>query len=188
MIPRIGIVRVHDFVADDAGALLVRSGLVSSSALDEARARVAELGGTLGEQLVAAGVIADDALTDFYKTRLLVPQVNPNTLARLPAKVVATIPSDMAIELRAIPVSLDADNNLTVAMSDPSDRHAVDEIAFFTGAYVVRAVATQMQIAWCLAHYYGHVTHLGQRLLQPSSPAATAARCKRRCSRRDRAG
>ncbi|HTR55971.1 MAG TPA: hypothetical protein VMJ10_35085, partial [Kofleriaceae bacterium] len=156
-------------MADDAGALLVRSGLVSASALDEARARAVEEGGTLGEQLVATGLVADEALTDFYKSRLLVPQVNPNTLARLPAKVVAVIPSDMAIELRAIPVSLDKENNLTVAMGDPSDRHAVDEIAFFTSAYVVRAVATQMQIAWCLAHYYGHVTALGQRLLQPTA-------------------
>src|SRR5262245_43618006 len=154
-------------VADDAGALLVRSGLVTSSALDTARARVADHGGTLGEQLVSEGSIDDDKLTNFYKQRLLVPQVNPNSLARLPAKVVAVIPSEMAIELRAIPVSLDNDNNLTVAMSDPSDRHAVDEIAFFTGSYVVRAVATQMQIAWCLAHYYGHVTELGERLLQP---------------------
>ncbi len=167
-------------MADDAGALLVRSGLVPSSALDDARVRVANLGGTLGEQLVWAGAIGDDALTDFYRSRLLVPQVNPNTLARLPVRVVSAIPSDMAIELRAIPISLDADNNLTVAMSDPSDSHAVDEIAFFTGAYVVRAVATQMQIAWCLAHYYGHVTALGQKLLQPSdepgpevAPAAT---------------
>ncbi len=156
-------------MADDAGALLVRSGLVSASALDDARSKIADLGGTVGEQLVASGIVADDALTNFYKTRLLVPQVNPNTLARLSAKVVAVIPHDMAIELRAIPVSLDAENNLTVAMSDPSDRHAVDEIAFFTGAYVVRAVATQMQIAWCLAHYYGHVTYLGQRLLQPNA-------------------
>ncbi len=155
-------------MADDAGALLVRSGLVPSSALDDARARVANLGGTLGEHLVFATTISDDALTDFYRSRLLVPQVNPNTLARLPVRVVSTIPSDMAIELRAIPVSLDSDNNLTVAMSDPSDSHAVDEIAFFTGTYVVRAVATQMQIAWCLAHYYGHVTALGQKLLQPS--------------------
>jgi hypothetical protein len=155
-------------VADDAGALLVRSGLVSSNALDDARARVASIGGTLGEQLVTTGAISDDDLTDFYRARLLVPQVNPNMLARLTPKVVATIPSDMAIELRAIPVSLDGDNNLTVAMSDPSDRHAVDEIAFFTGAYVVRAVATQMQIAWCLAHYYGHVTALGHRLLHAS--------------------
>src|SRR5215468_4142077 len=132
--------RLSTTVADDAGALLVRSGLVSSNALDDARARVASIGGTLGEQLVTSGAVTDDALTDFYRSRLLVPQVNPNALARLSAKVVATIPTDMAIELRAIPVSLDQDNNLTVAMSDPSDRHAVDEIAFFTGAYVVRAV------------------------------------------------
>src|ERR1044071_9938038 len=176
-----GIVRVRKTlrlpitVADDAGALLVRSGLVSPNALDDARARVASIGGTIGEQLVTSGAIADDDLTDFYRSRLLVPQVNPNALARLAPKVVAAIPSDMAIELRAIPVSLDSDNNLTVAMSDPSDRHAVDEIAFFTGAYVVRAVATQMQIAWCLAHYYGHVTALGQRLLRVS-PSEVQAR------------
>ncbi len=158
-------------MADDAGALLVRSGLVSTSALDEARSRSEELGGTIGEHLVFANVMSDEALTEFYKQRLLVPQVNPNTLARLPIRVVASIPQDMAIELRAVPVALDQDNNLTVAMSDPSDSNAVDEIAFFTGAYVVRAVATQMQIAWCLAHYYGHVTPLGQRLLQSSSNA-----------------
>ena len=161
-------------MADDAGALLVRSGLVSTSSLDEARSRSEEVGGTIGEHLVFANVMTDDALTDFYKQRLLVPQVNPNTLGRLPIRVVAAIPQDMAIELRVIPVALDTDNNLTVAMSDPSDSNAVDEIAFFTGAYVVRAVATQMQIAWCLAHYYGHVTPLGQRLLQGSSTAPPA--------------
>jgi len=168
-------VRTYDCtlnVADDAGALLVRSGLVTSSALDDARARVTEIGGTIGEQLVSGGILTDDVLTDFYKSRLLVPQVNPNTLARLPIKVVGLIPNDMAIELRVVPVSIDDENNLTVAMSDPSDRHAVDEIAFFTGAYVVRAVATQMQIAWCLAHYYGHVTNLGQRLLRPEGEPA----------------
>ncbi len=169
-------------MADDAGALLVRSGLVTSSALDSARAHAIEVGGTIGEQLVADGTVTDELLTDFYKTRLLVPQVNPNTLARLSAKVVAVIPSDMAIELRVIPVSLDPENNLTVAMSDPSDRHAVDEIAFFTGAYVVRAVATQMQIAWCLAHYYGHITTLGQRLLTPEASATpvSAPRARQR--------
>jgi hypothetical protein len=159
-------------VADDAGALLVRSGLISPNALDDARARMETSGGTIGEQLVVMAAIGDEALTDFYRSRLLVPQVNPNTLARLPIKVVAAIPSDMAIELRAIPVALDAENNLTVAMSDPADRNAVDEITWFTGAYVVRAVATQMQIAWCLAHYYGHVTQLGQKLMQSTGASA----------------
>ena len=173
--------RVHaSNMADDAGALLVRSGLISEAALDEARTRAEQLGGTIGEQLVASGAIDDDKLTDFYRSRLLVPQVNPNSLARLPIKVIASIPSDMAIELRAVPVALDHDNNLTVAMSDPSDRHAVDEIAFFTGAYVVRAVATQMQIAWCLAHYYGHLTALGHRLIQQAAepPAERMPRTK----------
>ncbi|MGE3547448.1 MAG: hypothetical protein AB7L28_26215, partial [Kofleriaceae bacterium] len=131
--------------------------------------------------MVLAGAITDDALTEFYRARLMVPQVNPNTLARLPAKLIAMIPPDMAIEHRVIPVAHDAENNLTVAMSDPADRDAANEVAFFTNAYVVRAVATQMQIAWCLAHYYGHVTPLGERLLHPSgTPSGPAYRSEPR--------
>ena len=162
-------------MADDAGALLVRTGLIDDQALLAARAARVQGGGTIGEQLVLAGALTDEALTEFYRSRLLVPRVNPNTLARLPANVVEAIPADMSIEFRAIPVSLDRDGNLTVAMSDPSDRHAVDEIGFFTGKYVVRAVATQMQIAWCLAHYYGHITELGRRLLKPTSAGPAIA-------------
>ncbi|HEY4178464.1 MAG TPA: hypothetical protein VGM90_16570 [Kofleriaceae bacterium] len=148
---------------------------MSTAALDAARARVEQYGGTIGEQLVFNNAIADDALTAFYKERLLVPLVNPNTLARLSVRVVASLSQDLAIELRAIPVSFDDANNLTIAMSDPSDSAAVDEIAWFTGAHIVRAAATQMQVAWCLAHYYGHVTPLGQRLLQAGGGAAVAA-------------
>jgi hypothetical protein len=155
--------------------MLVRAGLVSAKALEAARAAVSSQGGTLGEYLVAAGAITDDALTEFYRHRLLVPQVSPNALAKLKPKVIAALSPDLAIELRAIPVTFDPDGNLMVAMSDPSDRHAVDQVGFFTGKYIVRAVATQMQIAWCLAHYYGHVTALGRRLMQPREPAASAA-------------
>jgi hypothetical protein len=161
-------------LADDAGALLVRSGLVAAGDLAAARGVCAQVGGTLGEHLVAAGLISDEALTEFYRSRLLVPQVNPNSLARLSKDVVAAVPPDMAVEFRVVPVSIDREGNLTVAMSDPSNRHAVDEIAFFTGKYVVRAVATQMQIAWCLAHYYGHITELGTRLLRPAAEPAPA--------------
>ncbi len=150
---------------------MVRAGLIASHHLAAARALQASDGGTIGEHLVAVGAVSDEALTEFYRSRLMVPQINPNTLARLANSVVAVLPGDMAVEFRAVPVSLDRDGNLTVAMSDPSDRHAVDEIAFFTSKYVVRAVATQMQIAWCLAQYYGHVTELGERLLQPVADA-----------------
>lgn len=163
-------------MADDAGALLVRAGLIPDQALAQARASQRQAGGTLGEHLVTTGSVGDDALTEFYRSRLMVPQVSPATLAKVPAAVVAILPRDMAVEHRVMPVSLDRDGNLTVAMSDPSDRHAVDEIGFFTGKYVVRAVATQLQIAWCLAHYYDYVTELAERLMQPGpAPAAPAA-------------
>lgn len=159
-------------VADDAGALLVRSGLIADDQLHEARRAQADAGGTVAEHLVLGGAVDDDELTRFFRSRLMVPQVNPNDLASIAPRIIAKVPADMAAEFRAVPVHLDRDGNLTVAMADPSNSHAVDEIAFFTGHYVVRAVATQRQLAWCLAHYYGFVTPLGETLLQPElSPA-----------------
>ncbi len=74
-------------MADDAGALLVRSGLIGDSQLLIARQAQSGLGGTLGEQLVSHGFIADDVLASFYRRRLMVPQVNPNVLARISPRV-----------------------------------------------------------------------------------------------------
>lgn len=159
-------------MADDTAALLVRSGLVSAGALAEARDQVVAVGGTLSEHLVDSGAVSDDALTELYLQRLQVPRISASTLARLPVAAVAALPHKMAIALRAIPIARDHNNTLTVALSDPLERHVVDEIAAFTGARVVVAVATQMQIAWCLAHYYDHLTRLGKQLLQPDSDVA----------------
>lgn len=156
-------------MADDTGDLLVRSGLVSSGALEEARQQVDALGGTLGEQLVENDAINDDDLTEFYAQSLQVPRIRASALARIPAAVIDLIPRDMAIALRAIPISRSRDNRLTVAMSDPTDDYAAQQLSTLTKWHVVRAVATQMQIAWCLAHYYEHMTQLGRRLLQVNS-------------------
>lgn len=155
----------------DAGSLLVRAGLIEREALEAARAALSSAGGTLAEQLVLAGAVEDETLTQFYRDRLLVPRVSDSRLHGLESRVIAKIPGDMAVELRVVPVSIDREGSLTVAMSDPSDTHAVDELSFFSGHFVVRAVASQRQIAWCLAHYYGYVTDLGSRLLD-DPPAA----------------
>jgi hypothetical protein len=162
----------------DAGSLLVRAGLIRPEALEAARRAQRGAGGTLSEQLVLAGALDDESLTQFYRQRLLVPRIADARLQSVSEKVVQAIPGDLAAELRVVPVSIDSEGNLTVAMSDPSDTHAVDEIGFFTGHYVVRAVASQRQIAWSLAHYYGVVTELGRTLLgkQIEAVAGTAGR------------
>lgn len=162
-------------VGDGTGALLVRFGLVTASQLEAARQRVAQAGGTIGEALVVMNAVDDGTLTEFYRTRLLVPQVDANSLARISAKTLATVPADVAIELRLVPVAFDREGNLTVAMSDPSNGRAVDELGFFTSSYVVRNVATQAQIAWCLAKYYNHVTELATRQMVPVAAASNPA-------------
>ncbi len=149
---------------EDAGALLVRSGLIASEHLRLARQAQAGSGGTIGEHLVMAGVIDDEALAEFYRVHLVVPQVQPELLTTIPAPLIAKIPAAMATDFRCVPVSCDRDRNLVLAMADPSTTHAVDEISFHTGHYIDRAVATQRQIAWCLVRYYGEITPLATRL------------------------
>lgn len=171
-------------MADDPGALLLRQGLISEDEALIARESAGQLGGTLAEHLVLANAITDDDLTEAIADTLRLPRVNPDDLARIAPEVITLVPADMAIELRTIPVAM-TNGELTVAMGDPSDAHALDELAFFTDLHVLRAVATQRQIAWCLGHYYGFVTELGQTLLahddsagpeQAPAPVPRAAR------------
>lgn len=159
----------------DAGSLLIRAGLIRPEALDAARRARNESGGTLAEHLVLSGAVSDETLTQFYRERLLVPRVSNSKLAALPDHVITQIPGDMAAELRVVPVALDRDGNMTVAMSDPSDTHAVDELGFFTDHYVVRAVASQRQIAWGLAHYYNIMTPMAKVMLAEEKAEAAAA-------------
>ena len=135
-----------------------------------ARKAQAQGGGTLGEYLVLGGFIDDDELTEFYSGKLLIPRIDPSEMSRIPSGVLRKIPADMAAEFRVVPIATDGDQNLTLAMSDPADVHAVEEVGFFSGSYVVRAAATQLQIAWCLAHYYGVVTPLAQARLLGGGP------------------
>lgn len=150
---------------EDAGALLVRSGLIASEQLRIARQAQAGRGGTIGEHLVLEGFIEDEALAEFYRARLMVPQVESAQLGSIPDWLIAKLPREMAAEFRCVPVACDEDRHLTLAMADPSTTHAVDEISFFTGHYVMRAVATQRQIAWCLARYYGTLTPLAEKMM-----------------------
>ncbi len=135
-----------------------------------------------------AGAVDDDVLTEFYAAKLVVPRVAASDLARIPAAVLRRIPPDMAAEFRVVPVWSDGDHNLTLAMSDPADQHVADEVAFFTGASVVRAVATQLQIAWALAHYYGVMTPLAHVAAVPvGTGGERIERGGRRGARRGRA-
>lgn len=153
-------------MSDDVGSLLLRAGMIAPQQLEEARNIATKIGGTVPEQLVFNEALDDEELTRFYCRQLLIPRINPSQLAKLSPRLLEKLPADMAREFRSIPAMLDTDGNLTVVMSDPSDTKVADEIGFFTGSYIVRAIATQAQIAWCLAHYFDHITPLHKKLVE----------------------
>ena len=134
--------------------MLLRAGLITQEQLARANQSRREHGGTLGCHMVALGLIAEEQLADFFRHRLMVPKIGQDALASIAKKVIAVVPPDMAAEFRVVPVSVDREGNLTLAMADPSDTHAVDEVGFFTGHFVMRAVTTESAIAWALDKYY----------------------------------
>jgi hypothetical protein len=76
-------------------------------------------------------------------------------LSAVPRDVLAQLPRDLAVEHRMIPLWVEPDGDLCVAMIDPTDTRAVDEVAFFTQRTILREVAPATPIGWALSTYYG---------------------------------
>jgi hypothetical protein len=158
-------------VSDDAGPILVRAGLLSSQQLRQAYEAAAQKGETLVEHMVSAGLVNEEALCELFRERLLCPRVAPADLEKVSRRVVTLIPAEMAVAFRCIPVAADTHRNLALAMADPSQAHAVDEIRFWTSMTIYRVVAPATAIAHALAVHYGARTPL-----LPPPPPAPAAR------------
>ncbi len=154
---------------DMTGSLLIHGGLVKPDAVKEARTLATRSGATLGECLVAIGAVDEEALAEFFHRRLMIPRLDERRLSNVPVKILGLVPPDMAVEFRVVPVGL-AEGNLLLAMSDPSDNHAVDEIGFFAGHFVLRHGATESAVHGAIERLYN------VRLPNPTAPIALVKR------------
>lgn len=141
-------------MADMPGALLLRSGVLRAPDLAAAAALRAKEGGSIGECLVRLGFLDEEQLADFYQKRLMITRVPDHRLVNVSPKALALVPADMAAEFRVVPLEIDAENHLVLAMSDPTDNHAVDEISFFAERFVVRVVATESAVRDAIERHY----------------------------------
>ena len=132
--------------------LLLRVGVIDRGLAIQALELARATDGHVIECLVAAG--ADERrIADCYAQRLHVATVESDRLLR--AEHLSLVPFDMALEFFAVPVGRGADGDLLVALADPTDVHARDEIAFFAGVDVSRAVARVSAIRDAIAAGYG---------------------------------
>jgi type IV pilus assembly protein PilB len=134
------------------GELLVREQVISAAELQKAQETSKRTREPLRDSLIKLGVVKEDDLTQFLAKQYGVTAIN---LAEfdIEAEVIALIPKDVARKQRVIPVNR-ADKTLIVAMSDPSNIQALDDLKFLTGYNIEVVVASEVSIADALAKYY----------------------------------
>ncbi|MFN8035977.1 MAG: ATPase, T2SS/T4P/T4SS family [Acidimicrobiia bacterium] len=134
------------------GALLRAEGLITQAQLDAAVHEQSRCGKPLGRLLIEQGAITE---TDLVRT--LARQVGLEfvdlTDYQVDPSAVALIPESLARRYQALPINWE-DGRLVVAMADPSNVFAVDDIRAITGAEIKSVVATSGQLAETVDRYH----------------------------------
>jgi type IV pilus assembly protein PilB len=140
-------------MAGRLGAMLVSSGLITDEQLKKALAAQKAQGGRLGSILVKLGFVQEDKLMTFLSKQYGVPYVDLNKFEINPA-VIKHIPADVAQKYRIMPINRTG-STITIAMVDPSNIFAIDDIKFMTGYNVEAVVATEGAIVESIKKNYG---------------------------------
>ncbi len=147
---------MHDSVA----LRLVEEKLVSQDTLDKANKQKKEAGGSLTSALVKIGAITEDDLTKFISELYNVPVINLSSI-EVDRSVIKLIPSDVASKFQVIPVERTG-RKLTVAMVNPSNIFAIDDIKFLTGLEVQPLIASESEIRKAIDRYYDQADSLAK--------------------------
>ncbi|MBT0664560.1 type IV-A pilus assembly ATPase PilB [Geobacter pelophilus] len=136
------------------GDLLVRNNLITreqlSAALEEQKQAGSQV--RLGTILIRNSIITEEDLVSFLSKQYGVPSISLSEVEIDPA-VIKTVPVDVAQKYQVVPVNR-AGGTLIVAMSDPSNIFAVDDIRFMTGFSIEVVVAPESAIKSAIDKYY----------------------------------
>jgi type IV pilus assembly protein PilB len=135
------------------GEVLVRAGKINQEQLKAALEYQKENGGRMGAALVALGHLTEQELVAFLSKHFRVPSVDLQNLDVAEA-VIKIIPADIARKYTVLPVSK-AGAKVTLAMIDPSNVFAMDDIKFMTGYQVQPVLASETAIRMAIDKYYG---------------------------------
>jgi len=134
------------------GELLVRENLISLTQLQQAQVSQKQTGGKLGYHLTKLGFIEESELTQFLSKQYGVPAINLSDFDIDP-EVIALVPEDVARKHQLVPVNR-AGALLIVAMADPSNIFAIDDIKFLTGYNIDAVVASEAAVVEAIEKYY----------------------------------
>src|ERR1043165_2857724 len=150
------------------GELLLKENMVTPQQLQEALNHQKANGGKLGKAFVTLGYVRDEEITSLLSRQYGVPSINL-THFEVDPNVIKTIPAETARKYQILPLSRSG-ATLTIAMADPTNVFAMDDIKFMTGYNVEPVVASETSLSDAIQKYYSAAK--GRRTGDPAAAAA----------------
>jgi type IV pilus assembly protein PilB len=155
------------------GDLLLKEKRITSEQLQQALNHQKAKGGKLGYNLVKMGFVKDEEITALLSKQYGVPSINLTQFEIDPA-VIKLIPADTAQKYQIIPLSR-AGATLTIAMTDPTNVFAMDDIKFMTGYNVEPVVASESAVVEAIQRYYPAVSKVAAKVAAKVAPVTVTS-------------
>src|SRR5712692_8550490 len=134
------------------GELLLKEKLITPEQLQQALGQQKSNGGKLGYNLVKMGFVKDEQITALLSKQYGVPAINLASF-KIDLTIIKLVPTETARKYQIIPLSRSG-STLTIAMTDPTNVFAMDDIKFMTGYTVEPVVASEVAITDAVEKYY----------------------------------
>ncbi len=135
------------------GELLIQKYVLTEEKLQEALKIQLETREKIGEILVRLGYVSRETLIEVLSAELDIPAIHLSRY-KIDPDIIKIIPKKIAQLYCLIPISM-LGNSLTVAMLDPMNVHALDDIHRLTSLEIRPLLATEKDLKEALEHYYG---------------------------------
>ena len=134
------------------GELLVERGLIKADQLQHALEVQKDKGGLIGQVIVDLGYVSEEAIAQAITAQYGFPYL-PMKNYEIDTEVIRVIPKNVAVQYCLIPVDK-IGNNLTIAMANPMNNQAVEDIALMSGLCVQLFVSAASDIKKAIEEYY----------------------------------
>ncbi len=139
-------------MSNKLGELLVKNETITPEQLSSALKEQEESGRMMGSILVGMGALKDSDLLQFLSEQHGVPSIKLSEF-QIDPEVLKIIPAGVASKYQVMPISA-KDSTLTVAMIDPGNIFALDDIKFLTGYRVEALIAAENSVNEAIEEYY----------------------------------
>jgi len=139
-------------MAAKLGQLLINKKIITGDQLNKALELQKKEGGLVGSNLIKLGYLTEDALVEFLSSQYSVPSIVLSGV-EIDTSIIKFIPYEVANKYLIFPISKNG-ASLKLAMTDPSNVFAIDDVKFMTGYDVEPVVASESSIKEAISKYY----------------------------------